>query len=283
MAANKCEKIYSAGIKTNINFPLVELFVNIGGTFILWLTHHLYSIVTGIYSYFVCLLVRVRNICTLRVSSKVLSESTNKLTEKIRCFAKKPQHIAVILGTESVSYKDLVKLITWCFIAEVSNISFYDHKNEINPYQLYESVIKYNRESIQRIKWGKSFDTYVKQMAKKDINGYRWQPTLEVNVYNSILVGRNILIDVVKQLCQDGIHSIDVDINTIDVRLKAQTESSDPDLAIVFGDVLSTFGYLPWDLRVTEIHQMYSHHGVTLQEFLTILEKYARCDQRFGK
>lgn len=41
----------------------------------------------------------------------------------------------------------------------------------INPYQLYESVCKYNKESIQRIKWGKSFDTYIKQMAKKDING----------------------------------------------------------------------------------------------------------------
>lgn len=74
-----------------------------------------------------------------------------------------------------------------------------------------------------------------------------------MNVYSSIMVGKNILVDVVKQMCRDRIHSVDVDINTIDVRLKAQTETSDPDLAIVCGDVFSTFGYLPWDIRITEI------------------------------
>lgn len=129
MAANKYEKTYSTGKQTNINFPLFELFVNIGGTFILWLTHHLYSILIGIYSCTVYLLVRVRNVCTLCASSNVLCESTNKITENIRCYSKRPQHIAFILGAESVSYKDLVKLITWSFIAEISNISFYDHKN----------------------------------------------------------------------------------------------------------------------------------------------------------
>lgn len=129
MAVIKCEKIYPTGVQTNINFPLFELFVNIGGTFILWLTHHLYSIIIGIYLCIVYFLTRVKNIFTLCVSSKVLCESTNKLTEKIRCYTKKPQHVAIILGTESVSYKDLVNLIIWCFIAEISNISFYDHKN----------------------------------------------------------------------------------------------------------------------------------------------------------
>lgn len=282
MAANKCVKIYSTGMQDNINVPLFELLVNIGGTVILWLTHHLYSVVIGIYSFVVYILVRVRNICTLCVSSKIC-ESTDKIIERIGCFTKKPQHVVVILGIESVSYKDLVKLITWCFIAEVSNISFYDHKNEINPYQLYESVSKHNKESIQRIKWGKSFDNYVKQMARKDINGYKWLPTLEVNVYSSVCFGRGILVDVAKQLCQEGKHSVDVDINTVDVRLKAQTETPDPDLVIVCGNVLSTFGYPPWELRISEIYQVCSHHGITIQDFVSILEKYANCEQRFGK
>lgn len=283
MATDKYQKIYSTGTQNNINVPLFQLLVNVGGTLILWLTHHLYSIVIGIYSFIVSLLVRVRNTCTVCMSSKILCESTNKITEKIRYFSKKPQHLVIILGSESLPYKDLVKLITWCFIAEISSISFYDHKNEINPYQLYESVCKHNKLIIQRIKWGKSFDTYIKQMAIRDMNGYKWVPTLEVNVCNSILDGRNSLVDVAKQLCQEGIHSVDVDINTVDVRLKAQTETPDPDLAIVCGNVLSTFGYPPWDLRVTEIYQMGSQHGVTLQEFLRVLEKYANCEQRFGK
>lgn len=136
MATDKYQKIYSTGTQNNINVPLFQLLVNVGGTLILWLTHHLYSIVIGIYSFIVCLLVRVRNTCTVCMSSKILCESTNKITEKIRYFSKKPQHLVIILGSESLPYKDLVKLITWCFIAEISSISFYDHKNGKSGYFL---------------------------------------------------------------------------------------------------------------------------------------------------
>lgn len=56
----------------------------------------------------------------------------------------------------------------------------------------------------------------------------------------------------------------------------------DPDLAIYFGDYCSTFGLLPWHIRLTEFINIKTQHALTIQTFLETLFKYSKCEQRFG-
>jgi dehydrodolichyl diphosphate syntase complex subunit NUS1 len=38
-----------------------------------------------------------------------------------------PSHLVVILGNESISYRDLANIAVWCIAAGISFVSFYDH------------------------------------------------------------------------------------------------------------------------------------------------------------
>lgn len=58
----------------------------------------------------------------------------------------------------------------------------------------------------------------------------------------------------------------------------------DPELAIYFGNSTCTSGFLPWHIRLTEFIQIsYKTHYLSLDKYLRVLYKFARCEQRFGK
>lgn len=58
----------------------------------------------------------------------------------------------------------------------------------------------------------------------------------------------------------------------------------DPELAIYFGNSTCTSGFLPWHIRLTEFIQIsYKIHYLSIDKYLRVLYKFARCEQRFGK
>lgn len=58
----------------------------------------------------------------------------------------------------------------------------------------------------------------------------------------------------------------------------------DPDLAVFFGTTCCTMGFMPWQIRLTEfIRISYKLHNLSLEKYLRVLYKYAKCEQRFGK
>lgn len=58
----------------------------------------------------------------------------------------------------------------------------------------------------------------------------------------------------------------------------------DPELAVYFGNSTCTSGFLPWHMRLTEFFQIsYKPHYLSLDKYLRVLYKFARCEQRFGK
>lgn len=57
----------------------------------------------------------------------------------------------------------------------------------------------------------------------------------------------------------------------------------DPELVLYTGPLCSTFGLLPWHIRLTEFIQMSINHNVNINSYLGALYKYNKCDQRFGK
>ena len=56
----------------------------------------------------------------------------------------------------------------------------------------------------------------------------------------------------------------------------------DPEVLVRFGLAHSNLGYPPWQIRLSEIHDIDTHHGVSRGEFFHVLLKYSKCQQRFG-
>lgn len=58
----------------------------------------------------------------------------------------------------------------------------------------------------------------------------------------------------------------------------------DPELAVYFGNFTCTSGLFPWQIRLTEfIPISFKQQHLSLDEFLRVLYKYAKCEQRLGK
>jgi len=82
---------------------------------------------------------------------------------------------------------------------------------------------------------------------------------------------------------------IDVEINRVldlpssssqketDLDLKAE-----PDILLVLGKVTSVLGFLPWHVRLTELHWLPSLRRLEVEDFTQSIIKYANCHQRFG-
>lgn len=76
-----------------------------------------------------------------------------------------------------------------------------------------------------------------------------------------------------------------ISIELIDEKLRRMYGNiPDPELAIYFGNNTHTSGFLPWHIRLTEFIQIaYKLHHLSLDKYLKVLYKYAKCEQRFGK
>jgi dehydrodolichyl diphosphate syntase complex subunit NUS1 len=78
--------------------------------------------------------------------------------------------------------------------------------------------------------------------------------------------------------------SDDITIDLIDQKLNEKMNKlPDPEVAIYFGNVCSTYGLLPWQIRLTEFISIKSQNSLRLKHFLNVLFIYAKCEQRLGK
>ncbi|XP_012888233.1 PREDICTED: dehydrodolichyl diphosphate syntase complex subunit NUS1 [Dipodomys ordii] len=74
----------------------------------------------------------------------------------------------------------------------------------------------------------------------------------------------------------------DLDVDMLD-SLLSSNGFPDPDLVLKFGPVDSTLGFLPWQIRLTEIVSLPSHLNISYEDFFSALRQYAACEQRLGK
>ena len=49
------------------------------------------------------------------------------------------------------------------------------------------------------------------------------------------------------------------------------------------GTLASNVDFLPWQLRLTEMHSIASHRAVAPEQLFRVLRQYGRCEQRLGK
>lgn len=80
-----------------------------------------------------------------------------------------------------------------------------------------------------------------------------------------------------------GTLSIDqINIEFVDSQLREEfNQMPDPDLALYTGEFCCTYGFLPWHIRLTEFIPI--GQNLVMQDFLAVLYKYAKKEQRYGK
>lgn len=69
----------------------------------------------------------------------------------------------------------------------------------------------------------------------------------------------------------------------IEQKLATQCPLPDPEVAIVIGRKLSSYGLLPWNIRLTEFFQFNNYYDISVSKFNNILKKFSKCEQRYGK
>lgn len=72
------------------------------------------------------------------------------LISSIKGVGNLPKHLAVILGHEAVSFLDLVRIVSWCVIAGIPYVSFYDHNGNLGfiAYRENCALLSKNGDSI---------------------------------------------------------------------------------------------------------------------------------------
>lgn len=72
-------------------------------------------------------------------------------------------------------------------------------------------------------------------------------------------------------------------ITTEYIANKLNVAYKDPDLAVYFGNICSTFGVLPWHIRLTEFINIKTQNNLSLKSIYNVLRVYSNCQQRCGK
>lgn len=221
-------------------------------------------------------------LCTaLLFSNRNSTVENDVLIELVKRVTKLPRHMVVILGHEKVSFQDLAKIISWCVIAGIPFVSFYDHNGFLqrNEKVMKKKLIAENSDLEQNIVWNSH--SSVKPI-KNGSNGTKHKTRVQFLSYDD---GKGKIVSLARELSK-GITSGELQPDEINIQLLTDKLEFDgipnPDLAIVCGRVLSTYGFLPWHIKTTEFIQIQSHHGITVKDFALLLKKYSKCEQRYG-
>lgn len=130
----------------------------------------------------------------------------------------------------------------------------------------------------------------IKWSNKPDLNGYTYGMNAN-NVFINIFSykdGRPQIVECIRQIA-NGYIDCEKKANefTSEEFGKALTtlynSLPEPDLVLYTGPYCTTYGLLPWQIRLTEFIQLSLDHSVDIYSYIGALYKYNKCDQRFGK
>lgn len=143
---------------------------------------------------------------------------------------------------------------------------------------------KRNFADDELIVWGPEYQQQSNHQSFKFPHKNGFKNYIVVNIF-SYDDGKLKICELVKnQLCKPADNQLTIDF--VDEKLKFLYGSiPDPDLAVYFGSICSTYGFLPWQIRLTEFFQIDTARGnnLKLNKFIDVLYKFAKVEQRFGK
>jgi len=279
-------------------------------TIIFWILHSSFS--------FLDYLLSTINQCVMKLQLKVTGQAFLDLKE-ISYISKLPKHVAFIVAEEYVSYGDLSNLVIWCIAAEINNISLFDIHGSLKRNQgilLTEINNKYS-ELLEKngapfiLNWiphnestGNSHDQAVivnrngamypdsngNGSAVVNGNGKKGANEVIKSVNISLLGPEDGKRDVVlaaksigRQILLSEVVLDEINEDFVASNLNSNKNLPDPCLIVRLGRIASNVDFLPWQIRLSEIHSITSHLHVTPTQLLDVLRKFGSCNQRFGK
>ncbi|KAK9411532.1 dehydrodolichyl diphosphate syntase complex subunit NUS1 [Crotalus adamanteus] len=196
---------------------------------------------------------------------------------------KLPGHVGLVVTEEEQSYADVASLVVWCMAVGISYVSVYDHEGifKRNNSRLMDEILKQQQELLNL-----GCSKYTVKFANQEKTDQVLNCQSVLNVLSSE-DGKTDIVRAAQKFChlvaQKQKKCTDLDINILENLLSSTNGFPDPDLIVKFGPVDSVLGFLPWQIRLTEIVSLPSHVNVSYDEFFSALCYYASCDQRVGK
>ncbi|XP_052900874.1 dehydrodolichyl diphosphate synthase complex subunit nus1-like [Anopheles moucheti] len=218
------------------------------------------------------------------IESYCMKQSQQYVKSQLQAVSKIPTHLVVLLGPEQPDYLRLSQFIYWSYAAGIAYVSFYDHNGTIkrNHEQIKRFVGEVPLEDKLHIRWSDQDHESV------DMNTVPSNQRCTVVRFLSPEDGKQGLVSLSRSIGESmrrrDLFPSDVNIEFLDSRLQASSGYvPDPDLAVYFGEVCSTYGLLPWQIRLTEflplewrLEDSNEHH------FVDCLLRFAKCEQRLG-
>ncbi|XP_066963858.1 dehydrodolichyl diphosphate synthase complex subunit NUS1 [Macrobrachium rosenbergii] len=245
-----------------------------------FVAHFLVSLALSVYDTFHDL---HRLLLRIYACLKPMDVSAYRLQADAALLKKIPEHVGIVVIGHNVNYiSHLVTVINWCVGYGVKYISLYDAYG----------ILKQNKslivKSLESISCGVRFNVITHSLdchqvkdcvsiGSRSENGYSY-PQVTVNLL-SLEDGKGNLVTVARRLC-DG--ATEVDQNMVDNCLVTQGQP-DPEVVITAGKPVTILGFLPWQLRLSELYEVPYLNRFEYSEFRTVFEKYSRCEQRWGK
>ncbi|KAM6180867.1 dehydrodolichyl diphosphate synthase complex subunit NUS1 [Erethizon dorsatum] len=200
-----------------------------------------------------------------------------------RALRKLPVHVGLVLAEDERSLPDVASLVVWAMAVGISYISVYDHQGifKRNNSRLMDEILKQQQELL-----GLDYSRYSREFANsKD----RDDQVLNSHSAVKVLSPEDGKADIVRA-AQDFCRLVagqqrrpeDLNVDMLDSLISSDS-FPDPDLILKFGPVDSTLGFLPWQIRLTEIVSLPSHINISYEDFFSALRQYAACEQRMGK
>ena len=106
---------------------------------------------------------------------------------------------------------------------------------------------------------------------------------MKINAYDCY-DGKDAICNLTKDLCLRGVKNCELTADLVDLELKQMLDiDHDPELGIIFGSMMCLYGFLPWQIRLTEFFRLRTHKSLCVQRFFEMFTKFEKCQQRFGK
>ncbi|KAJ8682044.1 hypothetical protein QAD02_017836 [Eretmocerus hayati] len=230
--------------------------------------------------------------------------SLSKFSPRLDELSRIPKHLVFLMGHEEVSVLDIASIIGWCTTAGIPFVTFYEHKENL---QDSLGLVKKKLDELEpdvsaSVEWTSSV-TSVSDHSKNGMNGIspngihskiipsdlpnsieRRKTKVQILSYDT---GKKRIVSLTRSLAYAVKFSIvqeeDITSELLEEKLTFNGKLTDPDLAIVFGKTMCTWGFSPWQARITQFFLLPTHHNISSHIFIDTLNKFSKCQQRHGK
>jgi len=218
-----------------------------------------------------------------------------------------PAHVAFVVNeTGEVDVTRLAGLVAWCLETGINNVSLYDAGGRVKRIE-EQLVTSLAAQHVSSLETHRSKHVRVRnreQTSVYDLAAGRQLPDQPRNNGDqsgksdsdfecaevSLLSAEDGKADVslaaaslAADVASGDLDPTSIDVEAVSSRLRTNRGMPDPDLMVRFGRTSCNMGFLPWQVRLTEIHDHPSHRHIDRGEFNSVLLRFSRCEQRFGK